>query len=121
MTVCPGCATTAEAFAALDAGAQALKFSHHRRLVEGLHQRAESGTSAGCSAICRRRRDAENGTNGLKPAVWARDWVAISRRAIVGTRAASCGIINAYRGSEENNSITVPFTSTLDVPENRNG
>lgn len=24
----------------------------------GLHQRAESGTSAGCSAICRRRRDA---------------------------------------------------------------
>lgn len=57
MTVCPGCATATEAFAALDAGAQALKFSVIG-VWSGLHQRAESGTSAGCSAICRRWRDA---------------------------------------------------------------
>lgn len=58
MTVCPGCATATEAFAALDAGAQALKNFPVVGVWSGLHQRAESGTSAGCSAICRRRRDA---------------------------------------------------------------
>lgn len=57
MTVCPGCATATEAFSALDAGAQALKI-FPSSAFGGLHQRAESGTSAGCSAICRRRRDA---------------------------------------------------------------
>ena len=58
MTVCPGCATATEAFAALDAGAQALKNFPVVGLWSGLHQSAESGLTRQRAGLCRGRRHA---------------------------------------------------------------
>ncbi len=58
MTVCPGCATATEAFAALDAGAQSLKIFPVVGLWSGLHQSAESGLTRQRAGLCRGRRHA---------------------------------------------------------------
>lgn len=58
MTVCPGCATATEAFFCAGCRRTGVKNFPVVGVWSGLHQRAESGTSAGCSAICRRRCDA---------------------------------------------------------------
>ncbi len=65
-------------FAALDAGAQALKIFPSSAFGPG-YISAESGTSADVPLFAAGRRDAGKlGVRSLKPAVWARDWVAIS-------------------------------------------
>lgn len=66
----------------------------------GLHQRAESGTSAGCSAICRRRRDAG------KPAQWIKAGCVgaglgsdlyRAGQSVERTAQQAAAFVNAYR------------------------
>ncbi len=117
-----GCAAAAEALLCADT-AQALKiFPIISAFGPGTSARAESGTSAGCSAICRQRRDA-------------------GKRAIVKAGCVGAGLGSVYRAGasvertaqqaaafdqcvssgeiKKITHITVPFTSTLDVPENQ--
>lgn len=78
MTVCPGCATAAEAFAALDAGAQALKIFPSSAFGPGYISALKAVLPPDVPLFAVGGVTPENPRNGLKPAVWARDWVAIS-------------------------------------------
>ncbi len=78
MTVCPGCATATEAFAALDAGAQSLKIFPSSAFGPDYIKALKAVLPASVPVFAVGGVTPENPVQWIKRAVWAPGWAAIS-------------------------------------------